>query len=118
MSTNGEKQEDWSAAKQSRLIDYVTDRSTKVRTRRAGEVMACCILPGHEDKNPSMHVTEFFFHCFGCGRGGDIVTLVMLCEGLGFGEACNRIADEYGEGALPERIQAKRAAFRAQKVRA
>ncbi len=40
-----------------------------------------CILPGHEDKNPSFVVFEDTnsFYCFACQVGGDAITLEKLC---------------------------------------
>ena len=40
-----------------------------------------CILPGHEDRTPSfvVYVGSDSFYCFGCGRGGDAITLEKLC---------------------------------------
>jgi DNA primase len=42
-----------------------------------------CIMPDHEDKTPSFVVYERrdSFHCFGCGVGGDAITLEKLCGG-------------------------------------
>ncbi|MCL2768470.1 MAG: DNA primase, partial [Synergistaceae bacterium] len=37
-----------------------------------------------------------FFHCFGCGKGGDIFTFIMQTEGLSFNEALELLADRAG----------------------
>lgn len=42
------------------------------------------------------------FHCFGCGTGGDVFTLVMEKENLGFPEAVRYLAEKYNI-PLPER---------------
>jgi hypothetical protein len=51
--------------------------------RRAGAARWTrrCILPGHEDKNPSFVVFEDTdsFYCFACQIGGDAITLEKLC---------------------------------------
>jgi DNA primase len=53
--------------------------------RRAGTARWTrrCILPGHEDKNPSFVVFEDTdsFYCFACQVGGDAITLEKLCGG-------------------------------------
>jgi DNA primase len=117
MRTNSEKRHSLTTEPGDYLLRYVTERSDKVTSSHGGNHMALCLLPGHNEKTPSLKIdTDLaLFHCFGCGRGGSIVDLVMACEGLSFPEACNRIAGMFGEAALPERIQARRNAFRANK---
>lgn len=45
--------------------------------------------PFHEEKTPSFRVYENnSFYCFGCGAGGDVITLIMKMENLSFEEAC------------------------------
>jgi len=45
---------------------------------------ACC--PFHHEKTPSFAINEQgqFYHCFGCGVSGDVITLVQQLEGLDF----------------------------------
>jgi hypothetical protein len=44
--------------------------------RRIGEKwVGHCPLPGHEDRTPSFTVYPGRWHCYGCGRGGDVVDL-------------------------------------------
>lgn len=45
---------------------------------------ARCPLPGHDDRTPSFIVTpsKAFAWCFGCNRGGDVLTLTKLTFGL------------------------------------
>ena len=44
----------------------------------------CCPTPGHADEHPSclIHPSTARFHCFACGAGGDIFTLVRDATGL------------------------------------
>lgn len=51
------------------------------------EKMVCC--PFHNDSNPSLSVyhENGLWHCFGCGKGGDVITFVMEKHGLEFKDA-------------------------------
>ena len=67
------------------------------------------LCPFHNEKTPSFHVNQEkgFFHCFGCGTGGDVVKFVELQEKLGFPEAVRLLAQRFGlqvpESGDPER---------------
>ncbi len=56
------------------------------------------LCPFHNEKTPSFTVSEpkQFFHCFGCGEGGDVVTFIMKKENLDFPEAVRFLADKAG----------------------
>ena len=62
-----------------------------------------CVCPFHNDRNPSMYVNPQgqFYHCFGCGASGDVITFVMEMESLGYVEAVKFLADRAGM-ELPE----------------
>ncbi len=42
------------------------------------------LCPFHGEKTPSFHVNrdKGFFHCFGCGVGGDVLSLIAAVAGL------------------------------------
>jgi hypothetical protein len=65
-----------------------------------------CPLPDHEDKTPSFYIyPPGRFHCYGCGRGGDVVALEFFCGNYGeLWEAMVSLAIEYGV-ELPRRPQ-------------
>lgn len=50
--------------------------------------------PFHNEKTPSFTVSESkqFFHCFGCGKGGDVFTFIEQAEGVEFAEALRMLA--------------------------
>ena len=64
---------------------------------------ACCPLPGHSEKTPSFTVNSAgqFFKCFGCGRGGDVITFVRTMENLDYVGAVRYLAERAGM-ALPD----------------
>lgn len=61
------------------------------------------LCPFHQEKTPSFHVDSEnqFYHCFGCGAGGDVLSFVMKQRGLSFMEAVKYLADRY-HIALPQ----------------
>jgi len=56
------------------------------------------LCPFHSDNDPSfyVHPQRGFFHCFGCGEKGDIITFYQKIENLSFSEAVKRLADYAG----------------------
>jgi len=64
------------------------------------------LCPFHGEKTPSFHVTrdKGFFHCFGCGVGGDVFKFLELHEKIGFADAVKLLAQRFGV-ALPEMEQ-------------
>lgn len=74
---------------------YVTLR------RRGSSLLGLC--PFHTEKTPSFNVNadRQFFHCFGCGKGGDVFTFLMEHEGWSFPETLKYCAEKAGI-KLPE----------------
>jgi len=62
------------------------------------------LCPFHSEKTPSFTLDDEkqLFHCFGCGTGGDVFTLIMEKENLSFPEAVRYLAEKY-HIPLPER---------------
>ena len=56
----------------------------------------------HDDQHPSMHVNKKknIFKCFVCGKGGDVIRLVMDYENLSFTEACEWLMKEFSITAI------------------
>src|SRR4051812_41099870 len=77
------------------LVDVVQSAVGKL-TRVGRNLKACC--PFHNEKSPSfsVNVEGQYFYCFGCGKGGDVITFVMLHERVEFSEAFRILADRAG----------------------
>ena len=73
-----------------------------VPLKRAGTVHKG-LCPFHSEKTPSfqVHPEKGFFHCFGCGVGGDVFKFLELHEKVAFPEAVKMLAQKFGV-ALPE----------------
>lgn len=56
------------------------------------------LCPFHNDNDPSFYVHPHrgFYHCFGCGEKGDIITFYQKIESISFSEAVKRLADIAG----------------------
>jgi DNA primase len=84
--------------------DIVELISQYVSLKRSGaNHMGLC--PFHSEKSPSFSVNAArqFFHCFGCGVGGDVFSFLMKVEGLTFPDAVRRLAAQHGID-LEERV--------------
>lgn len=61
------------------------------------------LCPFHQEKTPSFTVSaeKQMYHCFGCGRGGNVFTFVMEVEKVSFVEAVRSLAQRAGM-TIPE----------------
>ncbi|HEY4612199.1 MAG TPA: DNA primase, partial [Bacteroidota bacterium] len=69
--------------------------------KRGKNYIARC--PFHQEKTPSFTVSaeKQMYHCFGCGKGGNVFTFVMEMEKVSFVEAVRTLAQKAGI-AIPE----------------
>jgi len=76
------------------LVDLV---SQHVRLKAAGKGFVG-LCPFHREKTPSFHVhsEKQFYHCFGCGEGGNVISFIMATERLKFLEAVKFLAERVG----------------------
>lgn len=71
--------------------DYVALKSAGV-----GSMKGLC--PFHDERSPSFHVRPQvgFYHCFGCGEGGDVYSFLQKMDHVTFQEAVERLAARIG----------------------
>ncbi len=64
--------------------------------RRGNTLWACC--PFHHEKTPSfaINVLDQYYHCFGCGASGNVITFVKEYESVQFMEAVRILAERAG----------------------
>lgn len=76
------------------LVDVISRRIQL--TKKGQNYWGCC--PFHNEKTPSFSVNEEkgFYHCFGCGEHGDIISFTMKSDNLDFKEAIKELADMAG----------------------
>jgi DNA primase len=94
--------------------DMVEVVSGRTQLRKAGPRYTG-LCPFHEERTPSFSVNpqDKLFYCFGCGKGGDVITFVRETEQLDFAEAVEwlaerfRVALEYEE-ASPQLEESRR----------
>jgi DNA primase len=73
--------------------DIVELVDSRVRLKKAGRNhQACC--PFHDEKSPSFTVSQDkqFYHCFGCGAHGNVISFLMEFDRLEFPEAIEELA--------------------------
>lgn len=77
------------------IADIVGDH---VALKGAGGGSFKGLCPFHEERTPSFHVRPQvgFYHCFGCGEGGDVFTFLQRMDHLSFSEAVERLAARLG----------------------
>jgi DNA primase len=98
----------------ARISEFVSPYVSLKRSGR-GQIGLC---PFHGEKSPSFSVSDDggFYHCFGCGAGGNVFKFVMQMENISFPEAVRKVAAHYGidvpeEGGSPGASSERDAAF-------
>ena len=94
----------------SDIVEVVSDY---VRlTQKGGSYWGLC--PFHGEKTASFHVVpdRQMFHCFGCGKGGGVISFVMEMENLPYIDALRLLAKranlEFPEGDVDETARRRR----------
>ncbi len=78
-------------------LDIVTVVERYVALKQTGSSYKG-LCPFHKEKSPSFNVSpdKDIFHCFGCGKGGDVFTFLMEIEGVSFMDALSLAGREVG----------------------
>jgi len=76
------------------IVDVVGRRVPLVK--KGQNYWGCC--PFHNEKTASFSVNEQkgFYHCFGCGEHGDIISFVMKSQNMGYIDAIKELATQAG----------------------
>ncbi len=77
------------------IVSVVSERGVVLRHTGATYKALC---PFHSEKTPSFNVNpqRGFFHCFGCGIGGNAIKFVMEYDKLPFVDALTELANRFG----------------------
>lgn len=86
----------------------MTDIVSEIKSRRISEIVSRFVLlqnaggsrkkgkcPFHREKTPSFYIDDNngFFHCFGCGEGGDVISFVQKIKSCDFLQALDVLCD-------------------------
>ncbi|MFU7528901.1 DNA primase [Qipengyuania sp. ASV99] len=107
----------WKDELRARITLSTVIMRTEKLVRKGREWTACC--PFHDEKTPSFYVNDQkqFYHCFGCGAHGDVISWMTEQRGLSFIDAIKELAAEAGmEVPAPDPVAAKRAEKRAELI--
>ena len=76
-------------------IVEIVARHVQLKKTGANFVGLC---PFHNEKSPSFSVSpsKQFYHCFGCGKTGNAIGFLMEHAGMGFIDAVEDLAQEFG----------------------
>ncbi|HZI98273.1 MAG TPA: DNA primase [Actinomycetales bacterium] len=90
------RREDVEAVRERSRIDEVVGEHVTLKSAGVGSMKGLC--PFHDERSPSFHVRPQvgFYHCFGCGEGGDVITFLQKVDHLSFAEAVERLAGRLG----------------------
>ena len=88
------------------IVDYI---GKDLRLIKSGEnYKALC--PFHNEKTPSFVVspTKGIYKCFGCGKGGNVITFIQEIQGANYPEALKYIAEKYNIEVVEKELTEER----------
>ena len=79
------------------ICQLVVDLCPETVLKSAGPHRKKCCCMFHADDTPSLMLDTATnrYHCFGCGKSGDVISFVMDCQGTDFVEAVRSLLDMY-----------------------
>lgn len=88
--------EDLAALREKARLDEIVGEYVTLRPSGVDSLKGLC--PFHDERSPSFHVRPSlgYFHCFGCGEGGDVFAFVEKFHHLSFPEAVQWLSDKVG----------------------
>ena len=97
------------------IVDVVSSYVPSLN-KKGSKYWGCC--PFHHEKTPSFTVDreQGYYKCFGCGKGGDVITFIMESEGLSFIDALKLLA-ERAHLEMPKSLPSDHGEFREMKDR-
>jgi len=104
------------AVKAAADIVAVAEERTSLRKQGARLVGRC---PFHEERTPSFSVnpSQGLYYCFGCHKGGDVISFVRETQGLDFTGAIEWLADRFRVPLEYEEVSPEQAAKRDRRAR-
>ena len=86
----------------SDIVDVVSGY-VRLSKRSGANMFGLC--PFHSEKTPSFSVSpdKQIYHCFGCGKGGGVISFIMEIENLSYPEAVEFLAKRAGMH-MPEEV--------------
>jgi DNA primase len=77
------------------IADIVGD-FVSLKSAGVGSLKGLC--PFHDERSPSFHVRPQlgFYHCFGCGESGDVISFLQKMDHVTFADAVERLAARVG----------------------
>ncbi len=109
------RDEDVALVRERSKVDEVVGEY--VTLKRAGGASLKGLCPFHDEKSPSFNVNAArgYWHCFGCGEGGDVISFIIKMDHLSFAEAVEKLAHRSGvqlryeeSGTAPNRQKGER----------
>ncbi|MCA1783124.1 MAG: DNA primase [Dermatophilaceae bacterium] len=88
--------DDIAAVKERASIEDVVREHVTLRPAGVGSSKGLC--PFHDEKTPSFTIRPAmgYYHCFGCGESGDVISFIQKVEHLTFADAVERLAGGLG----------------------